>query len=505
MEQVSFFDTTLRDGEQSPGASMSIKQKREIAEQLERLGVNVIEAGFPVSSPEQFEGVAAVAKDLKKTTVTALCRAVEKDIEIAAKSLESAVKPRIHTFIATSPIHMKHKLRMKPEDVIEHASKAVRYARKLCAEVEFSAEDATRSDIDFMCTIIEQVIKDGATIINLPDTVGYSTPTEIHALFTAVRNKVPNIDKAILSTHCHDDLGLGVANTLSAINAGARQAELTINGIGERAGNAALEEVAMALSVRKDQYQLETTINTKEIFRSSRLVSGIIGFHIARNKAVVGENAFSHEAGIHQHGVLANRETYEIMTPDSVGREKSNIILGRHSGMHGFRKRVSELGMTLDDSQMKVAYNRFLAIADRKREVYDEDLLAIVDESAHSKLQYYKLEKLQVVSGNNGMATASVKITTREQEFLAAEIGDGPVDAIFMAIDKAIGITPRVIDFVVHALTPGRQAMGEVTVTIEYENKRVSGHGSSTDILEAGAKAYLSAHQRFITLKESTK
>ena len=501
MEQIIFFDTTLRDGEQSPGAAMSIEQKREIAEQLERLGVNVIEAGFPISSPEQFEGVVAVAADCKEATVAGLARAVEKDIEAAGKALKKAAHPRIHTFIATSDLHMQHKLRMSRDDVLERAVRAVKYARSLCAEVEFSAEDATRSDIDFLCAIFERVIDNGATIINVPDTVGYSTPSEIYEMFRAIRNRVPNIDKAILSTHCHDDLGLGVANTLSAVRAGARQAELTINGIGERAGNAALEEVAMALYVRPDCYNLQSTIRTEEIFRTSRLVSGTIGFHIARNKAIVGENAFSHEAGIHQHGMLANRKTYEIMTPESVGREKSNIVLGRHSGMHGFKKRIGELGLTLNAKQMDGSYQQFLIIADKKREVYDEDLLAIVDDITQSVSERYHLESMQVMAISNSLSTASVRISSSEtKDIVAAAVGDGPVDAIFSAIDEALQARPRLVDYEVHALTPGSQAMGEVSVSIELNDKRAAGHGSSTDILEASGKAYLHAHQRLARL-----
>ena len=495
MERVQIFDTTLRDGEQSPGASMSLAQKLEIAQQLERLGVDVIEAGFPVSSPEQLEGVKTVSKECKRVTVAALARAVDKDIDIAAEAIAAAAHPRIHTFIATSPLHMEHKLKMSAEQVAERAVAAVKRARNLCAEVEFSAEDATRSDPEFMARIFEKVIDAGATIINIPDTVGYTTPNEIYALFTKIKEMVPNIDKAILSTHCHDDLGLAVANSLSAIDAGARQAEMTINGIGERAGNASLEELVMALYVRKDHWKLTTTVNTEEIYRTSKLVSHTIGFHIARNKAIVGENAFSHEAGIHQHGMIAHSGTYEIMTPKSVGRERSRIVLGRHSGVHGVQKRIGELGVKLSKAEFEQIYERFVKIADKKREVYDEDLLAIIDEGAAQRAMRHSLEFIQVLTGNTLMPTATVRIRMQDEITQAAETGDGPVDAIFRAIDSALDTAPTLTEYIVHALTPGKQALGEVHVTLrdEKKNREASGYGSSTDTLEASAKAYLNA------------
>lgn len=493
MDKVHIFDTTLRDGEQSPGASMSLKQKMEIAEQLEALGVDVIEAGFPVSSPEQLAGVKAISKERRHVTIAALARAVEKDIDIAAESIARAAHPRIHTFIATSPLHMKHKLKMSPSEVIDRAVTAVKYARNLCAEVEFSAEDATRSDPQFMAQIFEQVIDAGATIINIPDTVGYTTPNEIYDLFTKIKALVPSIDKAILSTHCHDDLGLAVANSLSAIRAGARQAELTINGIGERAGNASLEELVMAIYVRRDHWNVRTTIRSEEIYRTSKLVSRTIGFHVARNKAIVGENAFSHEAGIHQHGMIAHSGTYEIMTPQSVGRQQSRIVLGRHSGLHGVKKRIGELGVKMKKNELNQVYERFLHIADKKREVYDEDLLAIIDEDAAQRAIHYNLEYIQVLTGNTLVPTATVRIRIRDTVKQAAETGSGPVDAIFRAIDAALGTAPRLTEYAVHALTPGKQALGEVHVTLENEKKEASGFGSSTDTLEASAKAYLNA------------
>lgn len=496
MEYVKIFDTTLRDGEQSPGASMSIHQKREIAGQLETLGVDVIEAGFPVSSPEQFEAVKLISAERKNVTIAALCRTVEKDIEIAAQAIAKAKHPRIHTFIATSALHMRHKLKMEPAAVMERAVTAVKYARNRCAEVEFSAEDATRSDVQFMCQIFEKVIDAGATIINVPDTVGYTTPDEIYELFSTIKNSVPNIDKAILSTHCHDDLGLAVANSLSAVRAGARQAEMTINGIGERAGNASLEELVMTLFVRKDLLQLTTAVKTEELYRTSKLVSQSIGFHIARNKAIVGENAFAHEAGIHQHGMLANRNTYEIMTPKSVGRESSRIVLGRHSGMHGFKKRLSEIGISVNKDKIDEIYQQFLKIADKKREIYDEDLYAIVDEYSAVAQKLFTLDFLQVITGNRLMPTATIRLILKDETRHAAETGDGPVDAIFNAIDSALKKKPKLTDYTVQAITPGRRAMGEVSVTITDGTKNASGHGSSTDILEASAKAYLNAQYR---------
>ena len=496
MDRVYIFDTTLRDGEQSPGAAMDIEQKSEIAAQLEKLGVDIIEAGFPVSSPQQFESCQRIAKERKNITVAALARALEKDIAVAADAIRSAAHPRIHTCISTSSIHMQHKLQKKPEEVLEMASAAVRYARARCAEVEFSPEDATRSDIDFMCRVVEQAIEAGATIINLPDTVGYSTPDEIADMIRNVRERVPNIDKAILSAHCHDDLGLAVANTLSGLQAGARQAELTINGIGERAGNASLEELVMAINVRREHLGLETNINTRELYRTSRLVSGIIGFPIARNKAIVGENAFSHEAGIHQHGMLSNRNTYEIMTPESVGRNESKIVLGRHSGMHGFKKRLSELGITIPKDDQKRLYEDFLKLADQKREVYDEDIIALVGDQFAAHHNRYHLTNMQVLTGHNTIPTATLRITIDKEEKEAAATGDGPVDAIFKAIDIIVGLKPRLIEYLVHALSPGKQAMGEVTISVELNGMRTSGRGSSTDILEASAKAYLNALNR---------
>ncbi len=503
MDKIDIFDTTLRDGEQSPGAAMNVEQKYEIALQLEKLGVDILEAGFPVSSPQQFEGCKLIAERIRGVTVAALSRSVTKDIDSAAESIKAAAHPRIHTFLSTSPIHMDYKLKKKPDEVYEMAVEAVKYARNRCAEVEFSPEDATRSEMDFLCRVVEGVIKAGAKIVNIPDTVGYTVPDEFHAMISEIRQRVPNIDKAKLSVHCHNDLGLGVANTIAAIQAGARQAEVTLNGIGERAGNASLEELVMTLNVRRDVLPYTTSINTTHIYNSCRLVSTIIGFPIARNKAIVGDNAFAHEAGIHQDGVLKYRQTYEIMTPTTVGREDSKIVLGRHSGLHGYTKRLTDLGITLSEDELRHTYERFLQIADRKKEVFDEDIFAIVGDELGRHLTTLELEYFNVVSGNTEVPTATVRIldggTTHEE----TSTGDGPVDAVFRAIEKAVGIETTLEEYNVQAVTPGKQAVGEVSVIVRVEGRRFSGTGSSTDIIEASARAYLSAVARYAALKEA--
>ncbi|MFW5693738.1 MAG: 2-isopropylmalate synthase [Alkalispirochaeta sp.] len=504
MDHVQIFDTTLRDGEQSPGASMDVEQKFEIALQLEHLGVDVIEAGFPVSSPEQFRACRLIADRVKDSTIAALTRSNEKDIDAAADALVNAAHSRIHTFVSTSPVHMQYKLKKTPDEVLEMTRRSVRYARSKAAEVEFSPEDATRTDIDFLCRVLDIAIEEGATILNIPDTVGYTVPSEYANLITTIRNRVSNIDKAIISVHCHDDLGLAVANTVSAIDAGARQAEVTINGIGERAGNAALEEVVMALKVRKDAFNVDTRIDTRQLYSTSRMVSTMIGFPIPRNKAVVGENAFSHEAGIHQHGMLSHRETYEIMTPESVGRDATRIVLGRHSGMHGFRKRLAELGIVIEEEEIKKAYDAFLKVADRKKEVFDEDLYTILSEQFGSTADSLVLEYVNFQSGNTSIPTATVRIRDHEEVYEEAATGDGPVDAVFRAIERACGTDATLIEYNVQAVTPGKQAIGETSVVIEIDGKRSTGRGSSTDILEASAKAYVNALSRHRLLKEVT-
>ncbi|MBN1834844.1 MAG: 2-isopropylmalate synthase [Spirochaetales bacterium] len=506
MERIYIFDTTLRDGEQSPGASMSVEQKYEVALQLARLGVDVIEAGFPVSSPQQFDGCRLIAEKVRGPVIAGLARAVEKDLERACQAVAAAERPRVHTFIASSPIHMKHKLNKQPEQVIEMATWAVRYARQRVEEVEFSPEDATRSELPFLCRLVEEVIKAGARIVNIPDTVGYAVPEEFGAFVRKIMEGVPNMDKAVLSVHCHNDLGLGVANSIAAVQSGARQVELTVNGIGERAGNAALEEFVMALNVRKDLLPFTTGIDTRQIYNSCRMLANIIGFPIPRNKPVVGENAFAHEAGIHQDGVLKHRSTYEIMTPEDVGRDESTLVLGRHSGKHGFLRRLEQLGLVLPEESRERAYQRFLDLADRKREVYDDDIFVIVRDEIGEQLDTYTLSYFNIYSGNMAVPTATVRIESGSQRFEEAATGDGPVDAVFNAIDRVVGANTKLLEYTVHAVTPGREALGEVSVTVEIEGRRYVGRGASTDILEASARAYLNSINRYKTaIKEAGK
>ena len=496
MDRVWIFDTTLRDGEQSPGASMSVEQKLEIGAQLARLGVDVIEAGFPISSPHQFEACKLIARQVKGPAIAALARALEKDIDSAAEALKGAERSRIHTFLATSPIHMEYKLRKSPDEVLEMAVKAVRYARGRAAEVEFSPEDGSRSEVPFLCRLIEKVIDAGATVINVPDTVGYAVPEEFAAFLKAILEGTPNFDKAVLSVHCHNDLGMAVANSIAAVRAGARQVEVTVNGIGERAGNASLEEFVMALNVRKDFLPFTTGVNTKQIWNTSRMVANTIGFPIARNKPITGENAFAHESGIHQDGVLKKRETYEIMTPESVGRDSSQLVLGRHSGLHGFKTRLAQLGLALADAELKKAYERFLEIADRKKEVFDDDLYIIVSDQLGHGVETYTLDYFNIQSGNLAVPTATVRLRSGGERHEEAATGDGPVDAIFNAIDRALGVSTRLLEYVVQAVTPGREALGEVSVSLEIDGRKFIGRGASTDILEASAKAYVNALNR---------
>ena len=505
MDRIRIFDTTLRDGEQSPGASMNVEQKLEIAVQLGRLGVDVIEAGFPISSPHQLEGCRLIAKQVKGPSIAALARAVEKDIDCAAEALRDAEQPRIHTFLATSPLHMEYKLRRKPDEVVEMAVKAVRYARNKVAEVEFSPEDATRSEVPFLCRVIAEVIAAGARIINIPDTVGYTMPFEFFDFLRAIVEGTPNMDKAVLSVHCHNDLGMAVANSVSAVRAGARQVEVTVNGIGERAGNASLEEFVMALTVRKDLLLFTTGINTRQIWNTSRLVANTIGFPIPRNKPITGENAFAHESGIHQDGVLKKRETYEIMTPESVGRDASQLVLGRHSGLHGFRNRLSELGLHLEEAEARKAYERFLEIADRKKEVYDDDLYVIVSGQLGHETDTFAMDYFNIQSGNMAVPTATVRITVGGERHEEAATGDGPVDAIFNAIDRALGLTTKLLEYVVQAVTPGKQAIGEVSVSLEIDGRKFVGRGASTDILEASARAYVNALNRWKAYQSARK
>ncbi|MGA1863154.1 2-isopropylmalate synthase [Deferribacter thermophilus] len=508
-EKLIIFDTTLRDGEQAPGFSMNVEEKLKMAVQLEKLGVDVIEAGFPISSPGDFEAVKRVAETVKNPIVAGLCRANRKDIEVGWDALKSAKRPRIHTFIATSDIHMKYKLKKDPEEVIEIARDAVKFARNLCDDVEFSAEDATRTNLDFLCKIVEVVIDAGASTINIPDTVGYTVPMEFEKIISTLLNKVPNIDKAIISVHCHNDLGLAVANSIAAVNAGARQVECTINGIGERAGNASLEEIVMALNVRKDIFDfVYTDVNTREIYRTSKLLTSITGVEVQPNKAIVGKNAFAHEAGIHQDGVLKERTTYEIMTPESVGIPSNKLVLGKHSGRHALMQRLKDLGYELSKEEIEIVYSRFKELADKKKEVYDEDLEAIVENQMSRVREYYSLENITVVSGNNAIPTATIELVKDDgNTIIDASIGDGPVDAAFKAIERIAGIQGRLKKYNIKSVTAGKDAQGEVTVSVEFEKSGfdITGKGYSTDIVEASARAYLHALNRYLSRKNNKK
>ncbi|MCI0499629.1 MAG: 2-isopropylmalate synthase [Planctomycetales bacterium] len=499
-EKVMIFDTTLRDGEQSPGASLSVSEKLEIAQQLAKLGVDIIEAGFPVSSPAQFEATRLCAEQVKGPVICGLARASVKDIEAAAKALAVAKKKRIHTFVATSPIHMEYKLRKTPDEVLKMAVEAVHCARQFTEDVEFSPEDACRSELAFLCEVLSAVIEAGATTLNIPDTVGYILPYEYGQLIANLKARVKGIERAVISTHCHNDLGLATANSLAGVRNGARQVECTINGLGERAGNAAMEEIVMAIQTRHDFFggNVTTNINTKEIHRASQLVSQLTGFVIQPNKAIVGANAFAHESGIHVDGILKKRETYEIMTPEMIGLGGSRMVLGRHSGRHGFMDRCRQLGYTLSEKELQAAYDKFLEVADKKKEIFDEDIAAIINDEVRLVEQLYHLEYLNVTSGTGTLPTGAVKIRTRDgQVRQAAAWGDGPVDAAYEAIRQATGQTPKLDNYNIRAITSGKEAMGEAVVRIKNEAGRsFIGRGVSTDIIEASAKAYIDAINR---------
>jgi len=508
-EKIIIFDTTLRDGEQSPGASLSVAEKLEIAKQLAALGVDVIEAGFPVSSPAQFEATRLVADQVTGPVIAGLARANEKDIEAAGKAVAPAKKKRIHTFIATSTIHMKYKLKKNSDEVLKMAVEAVRYAKTFTDDIEFSPEDATRSDIEFLIEILTAVIQAGATTLNIPDTVGYTLPYEYGQMIAKLKSAVPGIDNCIISTHCHNDLGMAVANSLAAARNGARQIECAVNGMGERAGNAALEEIVMAIRTRADFFgkdtenALTTNINTKEIYRTSQLVSRLSGFVIQPNKAIVGANAFAHEAGVHVDGILKERTTYEIMTPEAIGLSGSRMVLGRHTGRHGFTNRCKQLGFKLTGQEIKQAYQRFLEIADKKKEVFDEDIAAIINDEIRIVEQTYELQYLHVVSGTGALPTASVKIKTKDQVKQAAACGDGPVDAAYQAIRETTGQSPKLENYSIKAVTSGKEALGEATVKISQNGRIYIGRGVSTDIIEASAKAYIDAINRMVASQDS--
>ncbi|MEZ4330263.1 MAG: 2-isopropylmalate synthase [Myxococcota bacterium] len=491
---IRIFDTTLRDGEQSPGCSMNLHEKLAIARQLEKLGVDVIEAGFPIASDGDFDAVQAIAKEMERAIVCGLARTGAKDVDRAIQAVESARHPRIHTFIATSDIHLKHKLRMSRAQVLAEVDRAVRQARSAIADVEFSAEDATRSDLDFLVEVFSTAVRAGASTLNVPDTVGYTTPGEYAELIRHLRERVEGADDVVFSVHCHDDLGLAVANSLSALLAGARQVECTVNGIGERAGNTSLEEVVMAIKTRSDVFAgIDTRIVTQEIYPSSRLLSSITGVQVQPNKAIVGDNAFAHEAGIHQDGVLKAAITYEIMTPASIGRASNELVLGKHSGRHAFRDRLEELGFAVEGEEFERAFKRFKDLADAKKVIYNEDLEAIVADSVHQQGERYRFRALQVVCGTDGPPNARVELEVDGQPRSREASGVGPVDAIFRAIAELTETGSELIRYQVHAVTAGLDAQGEVSVTIEEAGRRVIGNGVHEDVMVASAKAYVHA------------
>ncbi len=503
--RVYIFDTTLRDGEQAPGFSMNIEEKIAVAKQLAKLGVDVIEAGFPIASPGDFDAVAQVAREVKGPIIAGLARANPQDVERAAEALRYAEKKRIHTFIATSEIHMRYKLKMNPADVLQAAVSAVRLAKRYADDVEFSAEDATRSDIDFLCQVVEAVINAGATVINIPDTVGYAIPDEFGERISIIMNRVPNVDKATISVHCHNDLGLAVANSLAAVKAGARQVECTVNGIGERAGNASMEEIVMAIKTRNDFFGLSTGIKTQEIYRTSQLVSRVTGAYVQPNKAIVGKNAFAHEAGIHQHGVLSNPLTYEIMTPESVGVPSSKLVLGKHSGRHALRERLNSLGFDLDEATLSRVFEKFKVLSDKKKEVFDEDLIIIAEEELMAVPKAFELDYIQTTAGNRILPTATVSLKRGDEVFQDSAIGDGPVEASYNAIDRITGVPGKLLSYQIRAVTHGREALGEVTVKVKFNGVTVLGRGASTDIVEASVRAYLNAVNKYIYKREGEK
>ncbi|MDP9175371.1 MAG: 2-isopropylmalate synthase [Planctomycetota bacterium] len=499
METVRIFDTTLRDGEQSPGATLTQPEKLEIARLLEIMGVDIIEAGFPISSDGDFESVVAISAEITKSVVCGLARCTPKDIARAGEAVRHAKQPRIHLFCATSKIHREHKLKKGKEQIIQISIEAIKQAREYTDDVEFSPEDASRTELDFLEEITHAAAEAGATTINLPDTVGYAVPKSYGEIFSHLLARLPILREKniVLSSHCHNDLGLAVANSLAAVQGGARQVECTVNGIGERAGNASLEEIVMALRTRHDYYNISTRIDATKIYPASRMVSSLTGLVVQRNKAIVGENAFVHEAGIHQDGMLKNRETYEIMDPVSVGISKTSLVLGKHSGRHAFRDRITFLGYTLSDEQIEAAFGKFKSLADKKKEVFDEDIEALIDEQLEVSAGLWELAGLQVTAGGNTVPTATVTLRdTNGQTLQDASVGDGPVDAIYSAIQRLTGIKLALIDYRIRSITKGKEALGEAQVELEHDGRKMRGRGLSTDILEASALAYLAAVNR---------
>ena len=504
-ERVIFFDTTLRDGEQSPGASMNSAEKLRIASQLERLGVDVMEAGFPASSPGDFESVQMIANKIRNVEIAGLARTAKNDIDQAWAAVRDAAHPRIHTFIATSDIHMKYKLKMTPEEVIGEAVESVKYAKSLCDSVEFSTEDGTRSDRDFLCRVFEAAIAAGATTVNLPDTVGYTVPEEFGELVRYVRAHTPNIHQAVMSVHCHNDLGLATANTLAGIRAGARQVEVTINGIGERAGNTSLEEIVMTLFTRRDQMALDFGIKTQELHPTSRLISMITGIVVQPNKAIVGANAFAHEAGIHQDGVLKNPMTYEIMSPDTVGLSGNRMVIGKHSGRHAFQDKLRQMGYELSREDLNALFAKFKLLADKRKEILEEDIEALVAEEILRVPDIYELLYLNVVSGTVAVPTATVKLKINDEEAQSAGFGVGPIDATFNTIVKMTGSNAKLMRFSVNAITGGMDAQGEVTARLQENGFVVLGKGTDSDIITASAKAFVNGLNRLENIKQNPR
>ena len=498
---VVIFDTTLRDGEQSPGASMNLAEKMEIAQALVDLGVDVIEAGFPIASPGDFEAVRSIARNIRGSVICGLARCRAADIDRAGDALKDAERGRIHVFLATSPIHREFKLKMSKEEIIRQAVAGVKQARTYCDDVEYSPEDAMRTELDFLCQVVEATIGAGAGTINIPDTVGYATPMHMGEVIRTLRERVPNIDRAVLSVHCHNDLGMAVANSLAAVEAGAGQVECTINGLGERAGNCSLEEVVMALRTRSDHYRAGTRINTHRLVPVSRLVSNITGIQVQRNKAIVGQNAFAHEAGIHQDGMLKERTTYEIMRPEDVGFSMSDLVLGKHSGRAALADRAKALGYTVTSEQLATVFEQFKVLADKKKEIYDADIAALVEQQIHAVAEQWAVDSYKVTCGTGHVPEVTLRLRRgEEKQEVSLTCGDGPIDAIFLAIEQATGVEVTCRDFSVHSVTVGKDAQGEVLVQVEHNGQLYRGRAVSTDSVEASAKAFLNAINRIVAL-----
>lgn len=504
MRKIYLFDTTLRDGEQTPGVNLNTQEKVEIALQLERVGIDRIEAGFPASTPGEIVSVDAVSRAVKNASIVALSRCREQDIDAAREALKNAVDPRLHLFLATSPIHRKHKLRMEKHQVLETAEAAIRYAARYFTHIEFSPEDGGRTEMDFLCEVVAMAVRAGVSVVNIPDTVGYLTPYEYGNIFKTVKETVPGIEKIQLSCHCHDDLGMATANSLAAVLNGADQVEGTFNGIGERAGNTALEEIALALETRQEFFQAKSGLHLVEIARTSRLVSRLTGVPIPANKAIVGANAFAHESGIHQDGVLKEKTTYEIISPQTIGLKETKLTLGKLSGRHAFRERLIELGYSLEDQRLNEAFAKFKDLAEKKKDVTDEDIRALIEEKLIPVQESYILDTFQVLCGNHSVPTATIRLHTPDGNILQeVAIGNGSVDAIYKAIDRAVGESVELVDYTIHSVTNGKDALGEVSVVLAHNGISVKGRGVSTDILEASARAYVDSINRLIEKRNS--